>query len=164
MQRWSRFAVLVAVLSLAVATLGQAQGLERELTITMGEFFFQASGQQPNEPITLDTAVPYRITFRNVGSAVHRVKFGRGLIVEEGVPFAYTENLFTNVPLRIEGVDSNDSAFRVNTNQLIELDLEPKGEIAIVFTLPVGSQGTWELGCFVIGHYEAGMRTDLIVR
>ncbi len=164
MRRWTRLAALATVLSLTVASLGLAQGLEREMTILMGEFFFQVEGQQPNEPITLESAVPYRVTFKNVGNVVHRVKFGRGLIVEEGVPFAYTENLFTNVPLRVEGVESSGASFSVNTNQLIELDLDPGGEIAIVFTLPVGAQGAWELGCFVIGHYEAGMRTDLVVR
>jgi len=162
MKRFIRLNAVVLTLAFMVASIGWAQGFERELTITMGEFFFQAEGQEQNETIVLETAVPYRVTFKNVGNTIHRVKFGRGLVVEEGVPFDYTEHLFTNIPLRIEGFN-NDAEFRVNTNQLLELDLEPGSELVVVFTLPQGAQGNWELGCFVIGHYEAGMRTDLVV-
>lgn len=162
MKRWFSVLVLIAAVVFMGNAMSTAQGFETELTILMGEFFFQLEGQAPNEPIQLETAVPYRITFKNVGNAVHRVKFGRGLIVEEGVPFEYAENLFDNVPLRIEGM-ANDTIFRVNTDRLLELDLEPGGELDIVFTLPQDAAGEWELGCFVVGHYEAGMLTALVV-
>ena len=163
MKRIVQLGSLALVLALLVSS-AWAQGLERQLTITMGEFYFQAQGQGRNEAIALEVAVPYRVAFKNEGNVVHRVKFGRGLIIEEGVPYAYTENLFNDVPLRVEGITESGADFRVTTNQMIELDLEPGGEIAIVFTLPQSAEGTWELGCFVIGHYEAGMRANLIVQ
>ncbi len=158
-----RFPKLVLLLILALSSWGLSQGLERQLTIEMGEMYFQGAGQAQNEAISLDVGVPYRITFRNVGDEVHRVKFGRGLIVEEGVPFAYAENLFTKVPVKVQGLGATP-AFRIITNELIELDLEAGQEVEVLFTLPSSALGNWELGCFVIGHYEAGMRTDLNVR
>lgn len=164
MKQFARLGLLLVVLAVIASSIGWAQGLERQLTITMGEFYFQVQGQGRNEAISLEVAVPYRVTFKNEGNVVHRVKFGRGLIVEEGVPYAYAENLFNDVPLRVEGITESGADFRVTTNQMIELDLEPGGEIAVVFTLPQSAQGTWELGCFVIGHYEAGMRANLIVQ
>jgi len=155
---------LIAAVLLLGNQLGTAQGFESEMTILMGEFFFQVEGQDKGEALVLETGVPYRITFRNIGNTVHRVKFGRGLVIEEGVPFAYTENLFDNVPLRIEGIGDGGVDFRVVTDRLLELDLDPGGEMDIVFTLPQGAQGEWELGCFVIGHYEAGMLAPLMVQ
>jgi len=160
---WLMLPIIIGVLLLG-PNLGNAQGFQREMTILMGEFFFQVEGQDRNETIVLESGVPYRVTFRNVGNTVHRVKFGRGLIIEEGVPFAYTENLFDDVPLQIEGVSAGDIDFRVLTDRLLELDLDPGGEMDIVFTLPQNAQGAWELGCFVIGHYEAGMLAPLTVQ
>jgi uncharacterized cupredoxin-like copper-binding protein len=159
MKRFTWLILLVPALLFGAAS---AQGLERMMTITMGEMFFQQEGMGQNEAITLETGVPYRITFTNVGTMVHRVKFGRGLIVEEGVPFAYSENLFTNLTVKILGVDELDGV-RVITDELIELDLDAGKSVEVIFTLPLSAQGSWELGCFVIGHYEAGMRAPLNV-
>lgn len=152
---------LTLILALLAAGWGLAQGLEREMTVLMGEMFFQEEGAAQNAAIRLQTTVPYRVTFKNMGDLPHRVKFGRGLIVEEGVPFAYTENLFDRVAVKINGTD--EVSFRVISDQLLELDLDPGQEVEMVFTLPLSSKGEWELGCFVIGHYEAGMRAPLVV-
>lgn len=160
--------VLIAAVAFAVGVMqpsmqASSQGsLVREMTILMGEMFFQASGQAQNEDIRFELAIPYRVTFRNVGSLPHRVKFGRGLIIEEGVPFAYSEDLFDGVNVQISG-DTTDGLFKVKTTELTELDLDPGVEIDVEFTLTQDKQGAWELGCFVIGHYEAGMRANLVV-
>ena len=153
--------VFIGVVLLA-AGWGLAQGLQRDLTISMGEMFFQLEGQDQNETITLEAGIPYRITFSNVGTLVHRVKFGRGLVIEEGVPFAYTEDLFAGVPVKILGLEDLDGV-RIISDQLIELDLDAGKQVEVTFTLPVMKAGEWELGCFVIGHYEAGMRTTLVI-
>lgn len=160
MKRLAWMALLVPALLVGFAT---AQGLERTMTITMGEMFFQQEGMEQNAAITLETGVPYRITFSNVGALTHRVKFGRGLIVEEGVPFAYSENLFTDLAVKVLGT-GDLTGFRVIADQLIELDLDAGKTVEVIFTLPLSAKGTWELGCFVIGHYEAGMRAPLVVQ
>lgn len=165
-----RIGPIVLVLSLVgfgwttVPTVGGTQGtLQTQLTVLMGEFFFQAEGAPQNAPITLNVAVPYRITFKNVGKAVHRVKFGRGLVVEEGVPFSYTEDLFEGVKVRVQGKTSSGS-FKIDMERFSELEIEPGVELEALFTLPQSKQGEWELGCFVIGHYEQGMKTKLIIQ
>jgi uncharacterized cupredoxin-like copper-binding protein len=139
-----------------------AQGLQSEVTILMGEMYFQEQGSDQNEAITLETVTPYKVTFQNVGAMVHRVKFGRGLVVEEGVPFDYNEHLFDGVTVKIKGA-GEETTFRVIANQLLELDLDPGEVVEMVFTLPASAAGEWELGCFVVGHYEAGMRAPLII-
>jgi len=158
-----KFLRLALLLTFLVGGLSLSQGFERKLTINMGEMFFQAAGQAKNAPINIEPGVPYRLTFKNVGTVVHRVKFGRGLIVEEGVPFAYTENLFKDVLVKVRGA-GEETTFRVVADQLIELDLDAGQEIEVLFTLPADKSGEWELGCFVVGHYEAGMHAPLVIQ
>lgn len=162
--------LLAALLALGfVAGVASAQGLERELTIRMGEMYFQIDGQAENEAIELETGVPYRVTFINEGDVVHRVKFGRGVTAEEGVPYDYVENLFDGVFTRAEGV-AEGNQFAVDTERLLELDVEPGAEVVFTFTLPSSTAGEWEIGCFVPStqdtpnHYTAGMRAPLIVQ
>ena len=158
-------ALVAALLALPVF----AQGLEREITILMGEMYFQVEGQEPNATIELETGVPYRITFENVGEVVHRVKFGRGVVAEEGSPYAYVEDLFSDIRVRVVGT-SGEQQFAVDTDFLAELDLEPGATVEMVFTLTSDKQGEWELGCFVPStannpnHWLAGMRAPLVVR
>lgn len=160
MKRFTRLVVLAPALLFGLCF---AQGFELDITVEMGEMFFQQQGMEQNAPIVLETGVPYRLTFTNVGTMVHRVKFGRGLVIEEGVPFEYTENLFTDMAVKILGIDDL-AGMRVIADQLIELDLDAGKSVVVMFTLPVSKAGSWELGCFVIGHYEAGMRAPLMVQ
>ncbi|GBD11912.1 hypothetical protein HRbin23_01595 [bacterium HR23] len=45
-----------------------------------------------------------------------------------------------------------------------ELEVEPGvKDIWVRITIPEEMKGEWEIGCFVPGHYEAGMHTTLIV-
>ncbi len=40
----------------------------------------------------------------------------------------------------------------------------PGGKAYMTFTLPASAKGEWETGCFLAGHYEAGMNGKLIVQ
>lgn len=157
--------VLVAA---ALVGAASAQGLESELTIRMGEMYFQLEGQEENEPIVLEAGVPYRVTFVNEGDTVHRVKFGRGVTAEEGVPYDYVENLFDGVFTRAAGM-AGGRQLAVDTDRLLELDVDPGAVVLFTFTLPTSTRGEWEIGCFVPGsqdgpnHYIAGMRAPLII-
>jgi uncharacterized cupredoxin-like copper-binding protein len=42
--------------------------------------------------------------------------------------------------------------------------LQPHGKAVISFTVPKDRNGTWEMACFVPGHYEARMKGNIIVR
>ncbi|MEX2502619.1 MAG: hypothetical protein WD336_09600 [Trueperaceae bacterium] len=155
---------IFALAALLASGAALAQGFEREITVTVGDFYFQVEGQEQNAPIVLDAVVPYRITFVNEGSMMHRVKMGRGVMVEEGVPYAYHENLFSNVPLRVFGTDASGADFRIDTTFLTQLDLEPGATLELAFTLPSDARGEWEIGCFIPGHYENGHVASLTVQ
>lgn len=150
-------------LNMVPATGGAQGGSQRELTILMGDFFFQVQGFVPNLPITLQVATPYKLTFKNVGNAVHRIKFGRGIDIEEGVPFDYVEQLFEDVNVRVRGATPAGN-FKIDMQRFSELEVDPGVELIVEFTLPQSKQGEWEIGCFVTAHYEAGMFTKLIVQ
>lgn len=155
-------AVLLLGMFFSPSLFGFQTSLETERTIEMGEMFFKEEGAEKNAPIVLKVAVPYKITFKNAGSLLHRVKFGSGLVVEEGVPFDYVSALFEGVNVQVSGT-TPEGDFKIKMDDLDELDLDPGVEIIIEFTLPQNKRGEWEMGCFVIGHYEAGMNTRLIV-
>ena len=161
--RSSRLAFALAALALFFG-VAAAQGLEREVTVRVGEFYFQVDGQERNAPIELDAVMPYRITFVNEGSMTHRVKLGRGVMVEEGVPFAYNENVFGGMPLKVSGTTESGAVFRLDTTFLTQLDLAPGAEIVLSFTFPSTARGEWEIGCFIPGHYENGHHAVLHVR
>lgn len=44
------------------------------------------------------------------------------------------------------------------------MEVEPGGFASVTFALPADRRGEWEIGCFVPGHYEAGMKATLVVR
>ncbi len=142
----------------------KSQGsIEREITILMGDQFFQVQGAAPNIPINLEVAVPYLITFKNVGKAVHRVKFGRGVEIEEGEPFTYVEDLFEGVKATASG-ETATGRFSIDMERFSELQVDPGVELTIEFTLPQSKKGEWEIGCFFPGHYDAGMFAPLTVQ
>jgi uncharacterized cupredoxin-like copper-binding protein len=156
--------LVIALVALALIGSAIAQGVERTVTVRVGECYFQVDGQERNAPLELQAVMPYRVTFVNEGSMMHRVKLGRGVVVEEGVPFAYFENLFDGVPLRVSGVAGAGAAFRIDTSFLTQIDLAPGAELVVTFTLPSTARGDWEIGCFITDHYENGHHAVLVVR
>ncbi|MFQ5524550.1 MAG: plastocyanin/azurin family copper-binding protein, partial [Acidimicrobiia bacterium] len=43
------------------------------------------------------------------------------------------------------------------------IEVEPGGEITLRFTIPADATGTYEMGCFLPGHYDAGMKGTVTV-
>lgn len=123
--------------------------------IAMGEFYFQvvevedgeiANRQGKNELIELPSAQELLIRFFNEGNAIHEAHFGRNPDPE--TLKSYQENLFGGGPV--------GSGF-------IGVHLEPGQESMLHLWLPKSSQGEWEMGCFIPGHYKAGMAAPLRV-
>ena len=162
--RRRKYKVLLLNILTLLLTIGFAQDGEKELTILMGEMFFQVEGAAPNAEIELGALVQYRVLFKNVGNEVHRAKFGRGLVEENETPSGYDVNLFDDVFVSIRAWRDGRVVSRIITDRLIELDLEPGEELELIFTFPRDSRGTWEIGCFVEGHYEAGMFAPVTVQ
>lgn len=126
---------------------------EGAIRIVMGEMFFRpdrvsvAEGQQ----VTIELV--------NEGVVEHEFMVGREVREEEGRPEGYVQDFF-------EGVDtefSGEAAELERGEHGTEVYAEAGGSGVLTFTVPNGSAGEWEIGCFVPGHYEAGMRGTFVV-
>jgi len=135
------------------ATLAQqAPGLEpweayidEKLEIEMSSNYFQVKGQEKNAPITLKVGRVYLLEFANVDKGVigrgvpHNALFGKDPDLTKRF---YKTLLFDNVfGIDLEGGQEGEFAFRVPDKP-----------------------GEWEMGSFVTGQYEAGMKATLIIK
>lgn len=150
---------LVAAIGLLALPLGagvqpaQAHGGEEAvaLEVHLGEMFFQVherNGEEvdaaKNAPIHIEAGQELQIRFENVGSVEHEVHFGKNAVKnDEGQFVAYEQRLF-------------GGGFR-------GLHLLPGQSGKLHMEVPEASAGEWEIGCFIPGHYAAGMKTALIV-
>lgn len=136
-----------------------------ELHIHMGEFFFQVEGQAQGAPIEVEAGKTYMLKFHIDGKIQHEAMIGdpTQLHMEDGMAHGYVNNLFDGVTLKLMGT-IKDREFRVAVMGLMEIDLKQDQLLAIEFTLPESKKGQWEIGCFIMGHYEAGMKIPLIVK
>lgn len=124
---------------------------EADLEIALGEFFFQeitSDGRaEKNAPIELPAGEELLIRFVNEGNTLHLVSMGRNAD-PDGLG-GYRENLFGGGP--------SGSGF-------ISVNVEPGNEFLLHLFLPADAAGEWEIGCFIPGHYRAGMHAPLNVR
>ena len=150
----------MAVVVLGLAALGHAQVTDERVVvrIEMGEFYFQVEGQERNEPIVLLAGQRYEIVFANVGMMEHEVLIGRDVVVEDGIPDGYEVNLLDAIEVDVVG-----EGWEVGTSGFVEVELEPGETVVLHFTLPDEAIGTWEIGCFIPGHYQAGMLAPVVV-
>ena len=154
-----RFVPLLATALVAVASFAFAQSSERiEVVIELREFSFTVAGGEENATIVLQAGQPYSVVFQNVGMMEHEVLVGRAVLSEDGVPDGYETNLLDAVPVDVVGAE-----WEVGTSGFVEVELEAGESVTIHFTLPVELVGTWEIGCFIPGHYQAGMRAPIVV-
>lgn len=151
---------LLAVVAIAFAgSLALAQDVEpTQVRIEMGEFFFQVDGQEQNEAIVLQAGQPYELVFANVGSVEHEVLIGREVVVEDGVPDGYETNLLDAIVM-----DVFEDDWMVRMSGMIEFELEEGEALTMLVTVPEDLVGTWEIGCFIPGHYQAGMKAPFVI-
>lgn len=129
-----------------------------EITVDLGEMYFRVAGAKEGAPLTLEAGESYRLAFVNRGEMKHEILLGRGLVEEDGVPEGYRENFFDGVEVELEGRDAGGGEYRIEAESLHEVYLDPEGRIAVTFIVPETRVGGWELGCFIAGHYEGGMK------
>ena len=151
---WLAAAAVVLAGSLALAQDAEPM----QLRIEMGEFYFQVEGQEQNDAIVLQAGQPYELLFANVGTMEHEVLIGRELLVEDGVPDGYETNLFDAVV-----IDLYEDDWMVRMTGMIEFELEEGESLAMLVTVPEDLVGTWEIGCFIPGHYQAGMKAPFVI-
>jgi uncharacterized cupredoxin-like copper-binding protein len=157
-QRFRSFALLTFLLA-AIGSFAFAQDAERlEVVIELREFSFTVAGGEANAPIVFQAGQPYSVVFSNVGMMEHEVLIGRTVKVEDGVPDGYETNLLDAIEVDVVGDE-----WEVGTSGFVEVEIEPGEAVTIHFTLPAELVGTWEIGCFIPGHYQAGMLAPVIV-
>lgn len=123
---------------------------EADLEIAMGEFFFQEitsdGRREKNAAIELAAGEEVLIRFVNEGNTLHLVSMGRD--ADPSGLGGYNENLF--------GGGAIGSGF-------VSVNVEPGNEFLLHLFLPEDAAGEWEIGCFIPGHYQAGMKAPLII-
>ncbi|MFB6285803.1 MAG: hypothetical protein ABEK03_04400 [Candidatus Bipolaricaulia bacterium] len=123
---------------------------EPDTEIAMGEFYFQEitsdGRREKNAPIELPAGEELLIRVINEGNVIHLISMGRD--ADASGLGGYRENLF--------GGGAIGSGF-------VSVNVTPGNEFLLHIFLPDDATGEWEIGCFVSGHYQAGMKAPLII-
>lgn len=157
MQR--RAQILAAAVSLVVLALaGAARGaVEQKVTIAMGE----EGGRMYYRPdrVTLSAGVKAEILLVNRGAKTHEWMVYPTLTAPGKPEHEWTEenSYFKGVEVKAEG-----EGIEVVSKDLLEIELKPGKRVEVSFT-PV-KKGTFQMGCLLPGHWEAGMKGTLVVK
>ncbi len=149
---------IVLVMALIVfLTLGGAAGAAKreKVTITLTDFKFTPA------TITLKAGVPYEIVLVNKGKVEHEFMVydpPKGKVSdwdEWVIPNTYFKDMG-----EVEGEFPGIGA--VAGINVFEVEVKPGKTAELKFT--PNRKGTFEIGCHVEGHYEAGMKGTLVVK
>jgi uncharacterized cupredoxin-like copper-binding protein len=141
---------LPLVLAFVVATAGCGGSEGRRLALDVKEFGYS----QPQ--LTLKRGERVTIELRNVGTVEH--EFMAGNLGHGGM--GYMQDLFAGVKHDVSPTES----LHGNRHGMPQGGawVKPGKSTTITFTVP-DRPGTYEFGCFVVGHYEAGMKGSLTI-
>lgn len=120
----------------------------RTIEVTMKEFKFSPGTitVAPGETITL--------RFKNTGALEHEFMAGRGAIPSKG----YTEDWIAKAGA---ATATHTHPGEVHAGQGVRVTADWYGTLTVVVP---DEKGVYEFGCFVQGHYEAGMKGMLVVK
>ena len=141
----------------------------QRLVLLMDEFSFAVEAPPPPPGFPPETAVlpagrSVLVTLRNVGRIVHHWSVGRTLLPGGG----YEHDLLATMePEVLSGtgyrlVETEEGAAGGPGGVVIEV--APGAAVTFRLAVPSDATGTWEMGCFVPGHYQAGMKKALTVK
>ncbi|HXF82508.1 MAG TPA: cupredoxin domain-containing protein [bacterium] len=155
MRRWSGSLVALALLILpATAWAAPVQ----KITITMRDFAYAPAR------IVLQAGIPVELTITNRGKVTHEFMLygmpkdmGGMMGGEMGHEWVEKTNYFKGVPVTVQG-----GTVKRKAGAFFELRVPPGKTATLRFT-PV-KKGTFEFGCMIADHYEAGQRGVLVVK
>lgn len=163
----------------------QAAGQEAEallIDVTLDEYSFSP------DPLRIPAGRPVTLVIRNVGRFAHEFMAGREAEDDE-----FSHDLFADLHVNIEQVETtaeshgehaeHDHADTAEHEHEADHDdaaagghehgaghehgtmveNQPGETFHMTFTLPESRRGEWSTGCFLPGHYEAGMHGTLVV-
>jgi uncharacterized cupredoxin-like copper-binding protein len=141
----------------------------QRLVLLMDEFSFTVAGPPPPPGFPPPTAAlpagrSVLVTLRNVGRIVHHWSVGRTLLPGGG----YEDDLLAMMEPEV----LNGAGYRlVETEEAtaggpggVIIEVAPGAAVTFRLTVAADATGTWEMGCFVPGHYQAGMKKALTVK
>lgn len=137
--------------------------LEAKTTIAMNEMFFADEHGMKGGPFRVPAGKTVGIHIVNKGQIEHEIMFGRKTTGHEGEDHGYGVSLFENVPADVFIYPSGKKVEVETEGALEEIELEPGADVWLRVKFPENLKGTWEIGCFVPGHYEAGMKALFII-
>ncbi|MDQ7820875.1 MAG: cupredoxin domain-containing protein [Armatimonadota bacterium] len=148
--------LVAAAVAMGVA-LGPAAAApkQQKVTVTLTEFKFTPA------TVTLQAGVPAVVTLVNKGTVEHEfMVYGRpAQAVDDWDEYAMANTYFQGLG-EVEVEFAKQGA--VAGTNLFEVEVQPNRTATVVFT-PT-KKGTFEIGCHVEGHYEAGMKGTLVVK
>lgn len=133
------------------------------LVILMDEFSLHVPGPAPPPGFPPNTALlragsSVLVTLRNVGNLTHHWSVGRTLLPGGG----FVDDLLAKInPKVVSG-----TGFRlVKTGPGgVVIEVAPGGTVTVRLAVPADATGTWEMACFIPGHYAEGMHAPLNIR
>ncbi len=127
------------------------------IAVELGEFYFK--------PARLELPAGQTVTLQliNKGRVEHEFMVGREVKQHEheGKMEGFGQDFFAGIEVTYT---VEKGKVEREEEHGFEVELEPDGKATLTFTVPPDRKGEWEIGCFVPGHYEAGMKGTLIVR
>jgi uncharacterized cupredoxin-like copper-binding protein len=150
-----RIGVLLVVAAVVSALGPAAAAPKQRVTITLTDFRFTPA------TITLQAGVPAVITLVNKGTVEHEfMVYARPTkAVDDWDEYAMANTYFRGIG-EVEVEFAKQGA--VAGTNLFEVEVQPNRTATVSFT-PT-TKGTFEIGCHVEGHYEAGMKGTLTVK
>ncbi|MBI2940672.1 MAG: hypothetical protein HYY04_09570 [Chloroflexi bacterium] len=175
---WSGVAVPAAPKNVVVAHAAgvphtaQPKRLEAVVEIDMHEFSFSVPGAPGTAAVKVPAGKTVGLHLHNEGAVMHELVIGRKPVefVERevdgkkvSVPDGYAKALFEDLEADVFFYYGEGKA-EIGGATFEEIEVEPGlRDIWLRFKVPPELAGEWELGCFVPGHYEAGMYATLII-
>ncbi len=136
----------------------QPARLQTIVPIYMHEMYFGNPEGEKNPTYRIPAETTVGIHIHNEGAILHEMMIGRG-----GSNGNYDEVLTELVPSDLFFYYGS-ARIEVESAWFEEIEVDPAMRgMWIRINVPAEFKGTWELGCFVAGHYEAGMYATLIV-
>lgn len=124
------------------------------IQLQMGELYFKP------EPIRLKAGETVQLELINEGQQEHEFMVGREVEMHQGQPDGYATDFFKGVKLSHK-TENGKTQQESGHGTMVMLDGNSKA--TLTFKVPDNRKGEWEVGCFVIGHYQSGMKGKLIV-
>jgi uncharacterized cupredoxin-like copper-binding protein len=140
--------LLVVVAGAACASQQGTPAAGRVIEITMNEFTFspRTISVRPGETVTLK--------FTNVGALEHEFMAGLAPVPSRG----YTEDWLKRA---VPALASHTHPGEEHLGEGIRVSADWGNRVTLVVP---EEKGTYEFGCFITGHYEAGMKGLIVVR